>query len=53
MMGQGIYVADKLKDLPGARFNKIKGTISIPSKGIYRAKVGYAYIFAQKPDAEP
>jgi len=51
MLGEGIYVAAKLKDLPGATFNRRKGTISVPSKGIYRAKVGNAYIFALDPDA--
>lgn len=47
--GPGTYVADLLKDLPGATYNKRKGTISVPSNGIHRAYVNGAYIFGLEP----
>lgn len=48
--GRGPYVADRLKDFPGAKYNRRKETITIPEKGIYRAYVDGAYVFALKPE---
>ena len=51
MKGFGKYVADKLNDFPGTRYNKRKETITIPKNGIYRAYVDGSYIFALDPSA--
>ena len=52
MKGMGVYLADKLKDFPGAKYNKRKETIALPSYGICREYVNGAYLFARKPNAE-
>lgn len=50
MKGIGVYLADKLKDFPGAKYNKRKETIALPSDGICREYVDGAYLFARKPN---
>ena len=50
MKGIAVYVADKLKEFPGAKYSKRKETITIPSDGIFREYVNGAYLFALKPN---
>lgn len=48
--GIGVYVADKLKEFPGAKYSKRKESITIPSDGICREYVNGAYLFALMPN---